>query len=114
MVADPVEQAEPGGVEKVGVGAAFDEASCGPPLRERDRVVEWGAAGDDGTGGFDVGSGVQQRVESFDVVAAGGPMKRGFGMRSGEPSVDMSAGLDQGSDSRGDLRVVAGPVGGYV
>jgi hypothetical protein len=35
------------------------------------------------------------RLEGLDVVAAGGPVQWGFGVRSGEPTVDVRPGVDQ-------------------
>jgi len=91
MRLDAVEQPERGGVEQLGMRAAFHQPPGGLPLCERGRVVEWGAARDDSAVGLDVRAGVQQRVEGLDVVAGGGPMQRGFGVRAGEPGVDVRA-----------------------
>ena len=100
-VLDAVEEAERGRLPEVGSGAAFQQAPRGVPLAEGDGVGDRRAAGDDGTVGFDVGAGVQQRVERFDVVAARGPMQRRLAVRSREARVDVGAGGNEHGDLGG-------------
>jgi hypothetical protein len=51
-------------------------------------------------------------VEDVDVVAAGGPVQRGFGVGADEGCVDV--GADEGSEGFDVVGVVAGPVGGHM
>jgi hypothetical protein len=76
-------------VPECGAGASLDEPVGRLPLPEGHGVAERGAAGDDRAGCLDVGPSVDQRVEGLDLVAARGPVQRRFGMRPGEPGVDV-------------------------
>ena len=88
-VLDAVEESERGGLPEVGSCAAFEELPCGVPLAVGDRVGDRCAAGDDGAVGFDVGAGVQERVERVDVVAAGRPVQGRLAVRAGKARVDV-------------------------
>jgi hypothetical protein len=57
---------------------------------------------------------VQQDVEDSNVIAAGGPMQRGFGVRACEPDVHVGAGFNERDDGGDPVEVVAPPVGGHV
>ena len=104
LVADAVDQPERGGLPEVGARAAFEQPARGLPLPEGDGVGHRGAAADHGAVGFDVGAGVEQRVERLDVVAAGRPVQRRLGVRAGEARVDVGARGDQRGDLRGRPR----------
>ena len=94
--------------------AALDESASGVPLTEGGGVVQGSSAADDCAGRLDVRTGVEQRVENLDVVAAGGPVQRGLGVGAVEAGVDVGAGGDEHADDGGSVGVVAGPVSGDV
>jgi hypothetical protein len=55
-----------------------------------------------GAGRFDVGAGIEERVEDLDVVAAGVPMQRGHGVGPAKRALT-SARRDQHADDRGAM-----------
>jgi hypothetical protein len=107
---DAIGHAEGGGFAQWCLRATFDQTPRRLPLRERSRIGEGGAAGNDGAGRLDVGTGVDEGIEGLDVVAAGGPVERRLGVRPGEPGVDVSPGFDQRGDGRRHVGEVARPV----
>jgi hypothetical protein len=84
LLADAVEEPERGRLPEVGARTAFEQPAGGVPLTES------------------------------DVVAAGRPVQRGLGMRTGEARVDVRAGGDERADLGAGLRDVPGPVGDDV
>src|SRR5262249_60211967 len=72
QLSDAVHQTERGGLPQVRSRAAFDKPASGMPLAERHRVSEWSAAADDCSRRFDVRTAIEQRIQDFDVVTAGG------------------------------------------
>jgi hypothetical protein len=67
-------------------------------LGECDRVVECGAASDHGSARIDVRTGVQQRIECNDVVAARRPVERCLGVLANKAAVDELVLDHRGSD----------------
>jgi hypothetical protein len=61
-------------------------------------------------GRVDVRSGVEQRVQHRDVVAARGPVQRGLGDPPAAARVDVAPGGDQRPHDGGAVGDVAGPV----
>ena len=74
----------------------------------RGRVGERGAAADDRAAGFDVGADVQERVQRFNVVAAGRPVQWCLGVVADAGRGD----VDEGGNGAADVREVAKPVRG--
>ncbi len=74
MGLDAVDEAKRRRVPERGVRAVLDQPAGGVPLTESRGVVQWGDASDHRAGRFDVGAGLDERLERFDVVAAGSPM----------------------------------------
>jgi len=61
-------------------GAALDQSPRGVPLAEGHRVVERRPVADHRAPRIEVGAGVEERVERFDVVGARRPVQRRLGM----------------------------------
>jgi len=61
----------------------------GPPLRESRCIIQRGAVADNRPRRLDVPARARQRVEHFDVVAAGHPVQRRLRVRAGEPGVEL-------------------------
>lgn len=99
---------------KLGLRPALDKSARGLPLSERHCVVKRRAPADDGSGGLEIGAGVDQRLESLEIVAARGPVQGRFAVTPDELGVHVRAGLDQGGDRGSSVRVVARPVGRHV
>ena len=76
--------------EEVGACATLNQPTSSVPLPERGRVRHGGSACNHGTGRFDVGTCVKERIEHGNVVTARRPMQRRLGVRSAEPPVDLS------------------------
>src|SRR5262249_54520100 len=72
QLSDAVHQTERRGLPQVRSRAAFDKPASGLPLAEPPRVSEWSAAADDCSRRFDVRTAIEQRIQDFDVVTAGG------------------------------------------
>jgi hypothetical protein len=79
------------------------------PLAERHRVREWSAA-DHCHRRFDIRTAIEQRIQDFDVVTAGGSVKRCFRMWSIKARVAIGAGIDQHRDRGSGVRKVSGPI----
>ena len=108
-------EAEGGGLPNGGAGSALDESAGCAPSGEGYGVGQGRSAADYASGGFNVGSVVEQGVERFEVVAAGGPVEGGLGMVHAEgPGIDGRAVGDQGLDCLSNVGEMAGPVGGDV
>jgi len=108
-------EAEGGGLPDSGAGTAFDEAMGGAPSGKGNGVGKRSQATDDSSECFAIGAVVEQGVERFDIVAAGGPVKGRFGMVHAEGrSVDFGAMGDQRGDCLTNVGEMAGPVGGDV
>ncbi len=109
------EQAEGGGLPDGGAGSAFYQSPGGAPGGEGDGVGEGREAADDTSEGFDVGSVIEKGVEGVNVVGAGGPMERRFGMGQAEGAgVDFGSVGDEGRDGLANVGEMAGPIGGNV
>lgn len=57
---------------------------------------------------------IEQGIEHRDVIGAGSPVERRFGMAADESRADVGAGRDQFRDAGGVVGKVTGPVGGDV
>ena len=108
-------EAEGGGLPDVGAGSTCDEAAGGAPGGEGDGVGERREAADEAAEGFDIGSVVEEGIEGFDVVTAGGPVEGRFGMGQAEGAgVDVGSEGDERRDGLANAGEVAGPIGGDV
>lgn len=92
---------------------SLHESSCSFPLAEADGVAQRRSAADDRTGCLDIRAGIKQRVEHLDVIAACGPVQRGFGMRANQPGIDVGASRNQYGNDFGAARM-AGPIGRHM
>ncbi|GIQ63857.1 hypothetical protein PACILC2_24250 [Paenibacillus cisolokensis] len=94
--------------------SALNQSMRRSPLCKSDCIVQRRASGDHGTGRLDIGAGIKKSVKDFDIIAACRPMKRRLGVRPGEPSVHIRAGLDEDGYGLRTAREVTGPVCRYM
>jgi len=111
---DTVHQTERRRLPKRRLRVALDESTSGVPLAERRGIGEWRPAADYCARRFDVGAGIEERVESFDVVAARRPVQRGLRVWASEPRVHVGTSVDQRVHDRCTVGKVPRPIGRHV
>jgi hypothetical protein len=106
-----IHQAQGRSLPEVSRRAALDEAPRGLPLPECNSIGKWRAAADACAIRFDVRAVIEQRIKHRNVIAACGPMERGFCVLAYAPRIDIGSVLNQYSDGLSAVWKVAGPVG---
>ena len=67
---------------------------------EGDGVIQRRTARDNGTRHLDIRTGAEQRIQRFNIAAAGRAVQWRLGMRSGPPGIDVGAGCHTRLDRR--------------
>ena len=111
---DAIEQPQRRRFEQRRAGAALEQPTSRLPLTKCSGVCHRGTTGDHRAARLDVGTGIEQRIENRDVVAAGRPVQGCLGVRATEPGIDVGTRSDQRIDGLGAIRKVARPIGGHM
>ena len=108
---DSVQQPEGGSFTQPGACPSLDESPGCCPIAESTGVGQRATATEDSSSRLDVGSGIDQRIEHRDVVAARGPVQWRFAV-SAEPAVciHIGASSDQTSHDNRTVGEVPWPV----
>ena len=101
---DSVQQPEGGSFTQPGTRPSLDESPGRCPIAESTGVGQRAPATEDSSSRLDVGSGIDQRIEHRDVIAARGPVQWRFAV-SAEPAVGIHIGASSDQTCH-DVRTV--------